>query len=184
VTASTAVRAGRAAGTREAFMLGRYTGVVLRRSTLPFGLAVLVSLAAAATPLAGGTARSVLVEQAMHTLGATPVACADIAAGFANAPGEIRCARVPGSMFGFFREAVHGRLFEYLQRGTLLVLHPWSSEGDRLRVDYVIDRGVLGIERIRAHGKVWAVFRFRAVPPPAVQRGGREPGGPAASDGP
>lgn len=164
-------------------MCGRYTGVVLRRSALPLGLATLLSLATAATPISGGTTRSVLVEQAMHTLGATPVACADIAPGLANATGEIRCARVPGSMFGFFHEAVHGRLFEYLQRGTLLVLHPWSSDGDRLHVDYVIDRGVLGVERIRAHGDVWAVFRFRAAPPAAVRRPG-DVTGESSSGGP
>lgn len=139
----------------------------MRRSPLPpllVAASIALPLACAAAPLTPGTARAVVVGQALETLGAAPVGCDQVGADLAQPPDELTCARVPGSMFGFFREAVHGRWYEYLDRGTMLLLHPWrSGAGDELQAEYVIDGGVLRVERVRAHGRVYAVFRFHPV---------------------
>lgn len=127
-------------------------------------VAALAATAQAATPIPYDTPRGVMVVQAMHTLGAWVVACSKLPGNLDAAKGEVLCAQVPGSMYAFFREAVHGRLYEYLQRKTLRVVHDWSGAGGDLTVAYAVDGGTLTVERVRANGVIYAVFRFQ---PPA-----------------
>lgn len=128
---------------------------------------VLLALAAvgggvrAATPIPYDTPRGIMVVQALHTLGAWVVACSELPGKLDGTPGEVLCAEVPGPMYGFFREAVHGRLYEYIQRHTLRVVRDWSGVGGDLSVVYAVDGGTLSIERERANGLIYAVFRFR-----------------------
>ncbi len=110
----------------------------------------------------GSTAHGIMTDQIMAVLGAQPVNCVDLPIDLGATDSQATCARVPGSMFGFFREAVHGRMYEYLWRKTVLVLHDWAAAGDVLRVDYVVDRGVFSVERERVDGRVYAVFLFQA----------------------
>ncbi|HKI57327.1 MAG TPA: hypothetical protein VKB31_09270 [Trueperaceae bacterium] len=136
-----------------------------------FGIPVILALAAlggparAATPIPYSTPRGVMVVQALHTLGAWVVACSKLPGHLGAAPGEVLCAQVPGSMYGFFREAVHGRLYEYLDRKTLRVVRDWSGVGGNLSVAYAVDGGTLTVERERANGVIYAVFTFE----PAAQ---------------
>lgn len=139
-----------------------------------FAITVLVALvpiagvAHAATPIPYDTPRGVMVVQALHTLGAWVVACSALPGNLDGAAGEVLCAQVPGSMYGFFREAVHGRLYEYLQRKTLRVVRDWSGAAGKLSVTYAVDGGTLSIERERANGVIYAVFRFK----PSTSSGG------------
>ena len=142
----------------------RYNLSGMRRTLLTL-LPMLVWVAAlAAAPIAQDTPHGVMMLQAMHTLGAWEVACPAAAAALAAPGSEVTCAQVPGSMYGFFREAVHGRLYEYLSRKTLVVTHDWSTSGDVLSVSYAVDGGTLSVARLRADGVLYAVFRFA---PPA-----------------
>ncbi|MEJ2667643.1 MAG: hypothetical protein P8Z81_11185 [Deinococcales bacterium] len=132
------------------------------------GLIILVALAAfgvarAATPIPYDTPHGVMVVQALHTLGAWVVPCTRLPGNVDADPGQVLCAQVPGSMYGFFREAVHGRLYEYLERKTLAVVHDWSGAHGALQVVYAVDGGTLTVTRERANGLIFAVFHF--VPP-------------------
>lgn len=118
--------------------------------------------ALAATPIARSTPHGVMMQQVLHTLGAWEVACPDLAATRAGAHEQRSCAQVPGSMYGFFREAVHGRLYEYLARHTLTVSHAWSSATGPLTVAYAVDGGTFTIARVRVGNVIYAVFRFVA----------------------
>ncbi len=140
--------------------------------TLALGL-VLAPAGRAATPIAEGSPHGVMMLQVLHTLGAWVVPCAPLGAKVDAGRGEVTCARVPGSMYGFFREAVHGRLYEYLSRETLAVAHDWSSEGDVLSVAYTVDGGTFTISRERADGVIYAVFRFLTPTMSATQPVGR-----------
>lgn len=148
----------------------------MRRLAVPLllTLAVVVGAARAAAPIPYDTPRGVMVVQALHTLGAWVVACSKLPGNVEAGPGEVVCAQVPGAMYGFFREAVHGRLFEYLERNTLRVVHDWSGSSGHLSVAYAVDGGTLTVERERANGAIYAVFRFRrATPATASQDAGR-----------
>lgn len=134
----------------------------MARSAIPvlLALAAFGATARAATPIPYNSPRGVMVVQALHTLGAWVVACSALPGNLDAAAGEVLCAQVPGSMYGFFREAVHGRLYEYLQRKTLRVVRDWSGSGGNLSVEYAVDGGTLSISRERANGVIYAVFRF------------------------
>lgn len=132
------------------------------------GLVILVVLAAfgmarAATNIPYDTPHGVMVVQALHTLGAWVVPCSRLPGNLEADPGQVLCAQVPGSMYGFFREAVHGRLYEYLERKTLAVVHDWSGANGALQVVYAVDDGTLTVTRERANGLIFAVFHF--IPP-------------------
>lgn len=79
----------------------------------------------------------------------------------ATAPGELTCARIPNGMYRHVRVAIRGRLYEYLRRGTLLALSDWDRSREDRRVDYVVDRGVLRIERHQLDGVSYVTFWFR-----------------------
>lgn len=79
---------------------------------------------------------------------------------FDAAPGELTCARIPSGMYRHVRVAVRGRLYEYLRRGTLLALSDWDRAREDRRVDYVVDRGVLRIERHQVDGVSYVTFWF------------------------
>lgn len=161
----------------------------MRRPLLTLLLVLLAAPAAvrAAAPIDQGSPHGVMMLQAMHTLGAQEAACPAAAAPLATSGAQVTCAQVPGSMYGFFREAVHGRLYEYLARKTLAVVADWSTQGDLLSVRYAVDGGTLTVTRLRADGVLYAVFVF--VPParaagPAVDRRGEAAAAasPAAND--
>jgi len=144
----------------------------MRRFVLVLCLA-LVPLGRATTPIAESSTHGVMMLQVLHTLGAWVVSCAPLAAQVDAGQGEVTCARLPGSMYGFFREAVHGRLYEYLSRKTLAVARDWSSDGGVLSVAYAVDGGTFTISRERADGVLYAVFRFVTPPVSATQPVGR-----------
>ena len=144
----------------------------MRRFALFLCLA-LAPLGRAATPIAENSPHGVMMLQVLHTLGAWVVPCAPLAPRADAGQGEVTCARVPGSMYGFFREAVHGRLYEYLSRKTLAVARDWSSAGDVLSVAYAVDGGTFTISRERANGVIYAVFRFLTPSVSAAQPVGR-----------
>ena len=150
-----------------------------------FALCLLLAPAAgAATPIVEGSPHGVMMLQALHTLGAWVVPCAPLADRLDSARGEVTCARVPGSMYGFFREAVHGRLYEYMARKTLAIVRDWSSAGDVLSVAFAVDGGTFTISRERVNGVIYAVFHFVAPSAPAtkpVGRRGEAPGEPVGS---
>ncbi|HKI58405.1 MAG TPA: hypothetical protein VKA00_04180 [Trueperaceae bacterium] len=146
-------------------------------------LAVVGGSARAATPIPYNTPRGVMVVQALHTLGAWVVACSALPGNLTDAAGEVLCAQVPGPMYGFFREAVHGRLYEYLQRKTLRVVHDWSGAGGNLSVAYAVDGGTLSIERERANGVIYAVFQFQPAARAAAS-GGASPRGEYSGSAP
>lgn len=157
----------------------------MRRPLLTLLLVLLAGPAAAraATPIDQSTPHGVMMLQAMHTLGAQEATCPAAAASLATPGARVTCAQVPGSMYGFFREAVHGRLYEYLSRKTLAVVSDWSTQGDLLSVRYAVDGGTLSVTRLRADGVLYAVFVF--VPPaqtsgPAVDRRGEAAAAPAS----
>jgi len=145
---------------------------------------MLVPAVRAATPMVENSPHGVMMLQVLHTLGAWVVSCAPLGDRVDAGRGEVACAQVPGSMYGFFREAVHGRLFEYLSRKTLAVAHDWSSVGGVLSVAYNVDGGVFTISRERVNGAIYAVFRFVAPSESArlpVGRRGEAPGQPIGS---
>ncbi len=123
-------------------------------------LLALGSFGRAASPIAYASPHGVMVVQALHTLGAWVVPCSRLPGDLGTGPGEVLCAQVPGPMYGFFREAVHGRLYEYLDRKTLTVVHDWSAEAGTLRVAYAVDGGTLTVRRERANDAIYAVFQF------------------------
>lgn len=145
---------------------------------------LLASGASAASPISESSPHGVMMLQVLHTLGAWVVSCAPLAGRVDAGQGEVTCAKVPGSMYGFFREAIHGRLYEYLSRKTLAVADDWSSAGGVLSVAYAVDGGTFTISRERVNGAIFAVFRFVAPPASATQpigRRGEAPGEPIGS---
>lgn len=153
------------------------------RSGLHVALALLAlgSFARAASPIPYASRHGVMVVQALHTLGAWVVPCSTLPGDLDAGPGEVLCAQVPGPMYGFFREAVHGRLYEYLDRKTLTVIHDWSAEAGTLRVVYAVDGGTLTVRRERANDAIYAVFQFLPGAGTAARAG--EDAGAAASAG-
>ena len=132
----------------------------MRRVAFTLILLLTPVAAQAASPIAEGSPHGVMMLQALHTLGAWVVPCDPLAPRPGADGVEVTCAEVPGSMYGFFREAVHGRLFEYLARRTLTVVDDWASAGGVLSVTYAVDGGTLTVSRERASGVLYAVFRF------------------------
>ena len=122
---------------------------------------LLAPLAFAAQPMNTATPHGTMVEQALHTLGGSPVACSGLADPGTPSSAQLLCARVPASMFGYFKMGVHGRLYEYLSRGTLHVAHAWASSGNVLKVTYDLQGGTLTVERKRVNGVLYAVFEFQ-----------------------
>jgi len=108
-----------------------------------------------------GTAYGTMVEQAARTLGGSPVACDGLIDAGTPSTAQAFCVRVPESMFGYFEMGVHGRLYEYLARGTLRVARTWASVGNTLRVVYDLQGGTLSVERERVGGKLYGVFLFQ-----------------------
>ncbi|HKI56371.1 MAG TPA: hypothetical protein VKB31_04405 [Trueperaceae bacterium] len=138
------------------------------RSILP-PLAVIAVLAFAvlatadaAQPLDLGSEAGVMVKQAVHTLGGTFVACGSLATGALPSTAQVACARLPGDMFGYFEMGVHGRLYEYLARGTLHVSQAWHSAGAVLEVVYRLARGTLTVERERAGNALYGIFAYQS----------------------
>lgn len=107
------------------------------------------------------TSYGTMTLQALHTLGGTTVRCDGLLAGSTPSSAQALCARVPASMFGYFRMGVHGRLYEYLARGTLHVARAWASVGGVLRVVYDVQGGTLSVERERVGGVLYAIFEFQ-----------------------
>ena len=134
---------------------------------------LLAPAAGAATPIVESSPHGVMMLQALHTLGARVVPCAPLADRLDAGQGEVTCAQVPGSMYGFFREAVHGRLYEYMSRKTLTIVRDWSSAGGVLSVAFAVDGGTFTISRERVNGVIYAVFRFVAASGSATQPVGR-----------
>ena len=123
---------------------------------------LLLPLALAAQPMNTATPYGTMVEQAVHTLGGRTVACSGLADPGTPPSAQLLCARVPASMFGYFKMGVHGRLYEYLSRGTLHVAHAWASSGNVLEVTYDVKGGTLSVERKRVNGALYAVFEFQS----------------------
>lgn len=115
----------------------------------------------AAQPMDTGTAYGTMVEQAARTLGGSPVACDGLIAAGTPSTAQAFCVRVPESMFGYFEMGVHGRLYEYLARGTLRVARTWASVGNALRVVYDLQGGTLTVERERVGGRLYGVFLYQ-----------------------
>ncbi len=115
----------------------------------------------AARPMDTATAYGTMVEQAARTLGGSQVACSGLLGPGTPSTDQAFCVRVPESMFGYFEMGVHGRLYEYLSRGTLHVAHSWASVGNVLRVIYDVHGGTLTIERERVSGRLYGVFLFQ-----------------------
>lgn len=172
-TCSHARRRGRRRGARP-----------LRDVAALVAIGTVLTWTAAATPIPPASVRGIMVQQAIDVLGGTLAPCqALLEAGllepppgsgdadtepaqapatteFDGAPGELTCARIPSGMYGHVRVAVRGRLYEYLRRGTLLTLSDWDRTRDDRRVDYVVDRGVLRIERHKLDGVSYVTFWF------------------------
>ena len=133
------------------------------------------SAAFAARPMDTATAYGTMVEQAARTLGGSEVACSGLLAPSTPTADQAFCVRVPESMFGYFEMGVHGRLYEYLARGTLRVAHSWASAGNVLRVIYDVQGGTLTVERERVGGRLYGVFLFQTH---AVSASAGAPGQP------
>ncbi|MEJ2288144.1 MAG: hypothetical protein P8Y02_05755 [Deinococcales bacterium] len=155
----------------------------MRRVATTLVLLLAPLAAQAASPIAESSPHGVMMLQALRTLGAWVVPCTPLAAQLGTPGGEVTCAEVPGSMYGFFREAVHGRLFEYLTRKTLTVVDDWTSSDGVLSVTYAVDGGTFTVSRERVSGVLYAVFRFVptavTTPHPIGRRG--EAAGPPLS---
>ncbi|MEJ2289658.1 MAG: hypothetical protein P8Y02_13650 [Deinococcales bacterium] len=134
---------------------------------------VLASVAQAAQPMDTNTAYGTMVEQAVRTLGGSPVGCSGLLDSGTPSSEQVLCASVPASMFGYFKMGVHGRLYEYLSRGTLHVARSWASVGNVLRVVYDVQGGTLTVERKRVGGRIYAVFEYKA---PAGYASAKAPG--------
>lgn len=115
----------------------------------------------AARPMDTATAYGTMVEQAARTLGGSRVACTGLLGSGTPTTDQALCVRVPEPMFGYFEMGVHGRLYEYLARGTLRVAHGWASAGNVLRVVYDVQGGTLTVERERVGGRLYGVFLFQ-----------------------
>ncbi len=126
------------------------------------GCALALPLARAAQPMDTATTYGTMVDQAVRTLGGTHVPCKGLLDAGTPASAQVYCARVPGSMFGYFRMGVHGRLYEYLARGTLKVARAWASASGVLRVVYDVAGGTLTVERKHVGGGLYAVFEFQS----------------------
>lgn len=122
---------------------------------------VLAPVALAAQPMDTNTVYGTMAEQAVRTLGGSPVACNGLLDSGTPSAAQVLCVRVPASMFGYFKMGVHGRLYEYLSRGTLHVARSWASVGGLLRVVYDVHGGTLTVERKRVGGRLYAVFEYQ-----------------------
>lgn len=144
-------------------MTSSFAGRVLRVAAFVLGATLWLALptALAAQPMDTGTAFGTMVEQAARTLGGSPVACDGLLDANTPSTAQALCVRVPESMFGYFEMGVHGRLYEYLARGTLRVARTWASTGNTLRVVYDVQGGTLTVERERVGGKLYGVFLFQ-----------------------
>lgn len=120
----------------------------------------LAPAALAARSMDTNTVYGTMVEQALRTLGASQASCKGVVPPTAPPSAQLLCARVPASMFGYFKMGVHGRLYEYLARGTLHVAHAWASSGNVLKVSYDLHGGTLTVERKRVDGVLYAVFQY------------------------
>jgi hypothetical protein len=130
-------------------------------------LAVITTFFVLATPVARaanhmdlGTEYGTMVSQAVHTLGGSFVSCQGLLTGSVPATAQVACARLPADMYGYFKMGVHGRLYEYLARGTLQVDHAWRTVGDALEVVYKLKGGTLTAERERVGSSLYAVFEY------------------------
>ena len=144
-------------------MASSFVGRALIIAALALGIVpgVLGPAAFAAQPMDTGTSYGTMVEQAARTLGGSPVACDGLLDAHTPSTAQAFCVRVPESMFGYFEMGVHGRLYEYLARGTLSVARTWASVGNVLRVVYDVQGGTLTVERERVGGKLYGVFLFQ-----------------------
>jgi len=122
----------------------------------------IVPVAWAAQPMNTNAAYGTMVDQAVRTLGGRAVGCDGLLDSGTSSATQVLCASVPESMFGYFKMGVHGRLYEYLARGTLSVARAWASAGSVLRVVYDVQGGTLTVERKRVGGKLYAVFEFQS----------------------
>ncbi len=141
---------------------------------------LLTSVAQAAQPMDTNTAYGTMAEQAVRTLGGSPVACSGLLPGGTPSSTQVLCVRVPASMFGYFKMGVHGRLYEYLSRGTLKVARSWASVDGMLRVVYDVQGGTLTVERKSVGGRIYAVFEYR---PPVGYASAATPGTSSSSAG-
>jgi hypothetical protein len=107
------------------------------------------------------TAYGTMVEQVLATIGGTQVNCKGLLDSAEMDSAQVLCARLPAAMAGYVREGVHGRLYEYLARGTLHLARAWATVGNALRVVYEVQGGTLTIERVRASGHLYIVFEFQ-----------------------
>ena len=139
---------------------------------------VLASAAQAAQPMDTNTVYGTMVEQAIRTLGGSPVGCSGLLDSGTPSSDQVLCASVPASMFGYFKMGVHGRLYEYLSRGTLHVARSWASVGSVLRVVYDVHGGTLTVERKRVGGRIYAVFEYEA---PTGYASAKAPGSTASA---
>lgn len=127
-------------------------------------LAAFVSPGArAAKPLDLGTEPGTMVSQAVSTLGGTFVDCSGLVSSSVPATAQVACARIPEDMFGYFKMGVHGRLYEYLVRGTLRVASNWKSVGNVLEAVYRLQGGTLTVERERVNGNLYGIFAFEGT---------------------
>ncbi|MEJ2218713.1 MAG: hypothetical protein P8099_19160 [Gemmatimonadota bacterium] len=130
-------------------------------------LAVITTVIVLAAPVARaanhmdlGTVYGTMVSQAVHTVGGSFVSCKGLLTGSVPATAQVACARLPADMFGYFKMGVHGRLYEYLARGTLRVDHAWRTVGDVLEVVYGLKSGTLTAERERVGNALYGVFEY------------------------
>lgn len=128
--------------------------------TMAFLLLATAPVARAAKPMDMSTAYGVMVSQAVRTLGGSFVGCAGLVPGSVPDSAQVACARLPGAMFGYFKMGFHGRLYEYLTRGTLHVAHAWHAVGGLLEVAYRLQGGTLTAVRERAGSTLYGVFEF------------------------
>lgn len=163
---------------------------MLRSLATPLAFAVALTLVAAPAARAAGqldlgSEVGVMVSQAAHTLGGSFVDCGGLLGGRVPDTAQVACAELPADMFGYFEMGVHGRLYEYLERGTLRVADAWHSAGDLLEVSYDLHGGTLTVERERVGGRLYAVFEFTGSARYAsADSGGNEgPAGAAADRG-
>jgi len=144
-------------------MASSFVGRGLRIAVLVVvaGMGWATPAAFAAQAMDTGTAYGTMVEQAARTLGGSPVACDGVLDANTPSTAQALCVRVPESMFGYFEMGVHGRLYEYLSRGTLRVARAWANAGGGLRVSYDVQGGTLTVERKRVGGRLYGIFLFQ-----------------------
>jgi len=99
--------------------------------------------------------------QAIEVVGGNLVDCDGLPFTNQEFASEVSCARVPQGMYRHLRVAIQGRLYEYLERGTLQVNSDWDLEREDQRVEYLVDEGTMVIDRQQHEGVAYVVFRFR-----------------------